>query len=87
MLASSALVAAPSADGASETVVSLTFDDGQASQYAAASVLHRHGMAGTFYINSGYVGSSGCAGSQPDWYMGLVPEPQIWNCAIHMCYN
>jgi hypothetical protein len=50
-------------------------------------VLHRHGRAGTFYINSGYVGSSGCAGSQPDRYMGLVPEPQIWNCAIHMCYN
>jgi peptidoglycan/xylan/chitin deacetylase (PgdA/CDA1 family) len=58
-LASSALVATPSAHGASQTVVSLTFDDGQASQYAAASVLRQHGMAGTFYINSGYVGSSG----------------------------
>jgi peptidoglycan/xylan/chitin deacetylase (PgdA/CDA1 family) len=58
-LASSALVVAPSADGATQTVVSLTFDDGQASQYAAASVLQQHGMPGTFYINSGYVGSSG----------------------------
>jgi peptidoglycan/xylan/chitin deacetylase (PgdA/CDA1 family) len=58
-LASSALVVAPSADGATQTVVSLTFDDGQASQHAAGSVLSQHGMAGTFYINSGYVGSSG----------------------------
>ncbi len=58
-LASAALVAAPSADGVTPTVVSLTFDDGQASQHAVGSVLSQHGMAGTFYINSGLVGSSG----------------------------
>ena len=41
------------AQAAGETVVSLTFDDGTASQYVARSVLAAHGMHGTFYVNSG----------------------------------
>lgn len=41
------------------TVVSLTFDDGNANQLAAASLLTEHGMHGTFYVVSGYVGASG----------------------------
>lgn len=41
------------------TIVSLTFDDGQASQYATLPMLQSRGMAGTYYINSGLVGSSG----------------------------
>lgn len=37
------------------TVVSLTFDDGRAVQYAARAPLAAHGMRGTFYVNSGLV--------------------------------
>jgi peptidoglycan/xylan/chitin deacetylase (PgdA/CDA1 family) len=40
------------------TFVSLTFDDGQSSQYAAAQLMKERGIVGTFYINSGLVGSS-----------------------------
>jgi len=40
------------------TVVSLTFDDGQSSQYATLSMLSSRGMTGTYYINSAMVGSS-----------------------------
>ncbi|MBM9467044.1 polysaccharide deacetylase family protein [Nakamurella leprariae] len=42
-----------------KTIVSLTFDDGNANQMDAASMLQTYGMRGTFYVNSGYVGSSG----------------------------
>lgn len=41
------------------TIVSLSFDDGQSSQYTALSLLRARGMAGTFYVNSAMVGSSG----------------------------
>ncbi|MCW2771603.1 MAG: hypothetical protein JWR27_3036 [Aeromicrobium sp.] len=41
------------------TVVSLTFDDGNADQMSPAAILEAHGMAGTFYINSGKVGLAG----------------------------
>ncbi len=34
------------------TVVSITFDDGFASQMAAAPILKRYGVHGTFYVNS-----------------------------------
>ena len=39
------------------TVVSFTFDDGDADQMAAARVLHRYRMSGTFYIITGAVGA------------------------------
>lgn len=39
------------------TVVSLTFDDGTAGQFAAAQVMHRYGVDGTFYIITGAVGA------------------------------
>jgi peptidoglycan/xylan/chitin deacetylase (PgdA/CDA1 family) len=51
--------APPAATSAATTTVSLTFDDGQATQFQAASAMSSRGMAGTFYINSGLVGSSG----------------------------
>jgi peptidoglycan/xylan/chitin deacetylase (PgdA/CDA1 family) len=35
------------------TAVSLTFDDGTASQYGAAQMLADHDMDGTFYVNTG----------------------------------
>jgi peptidoglycan/xylan/chitin deacetylase (PgdA/CDA1 family) len=44
------------------TVVSLTFDDGQASQISTLPMLQSRGMRGTYYINSGWVGDS-------DYYM------------------
>ncbi|MGI8447803.1 MAG: polysaccharide deacetylase family protein, partial [Streptosporangiaceae bacterium] len=61
--------AAPAADGlgpaqpggshAPHTVVSLTFDDGDADQMAAARVLHRYRLPATFYIITGAVGTPG----------------------------
>jgi uncharacterized repeat protein (TIGR01451 family) len=39
------------------TVVSLTFDDGRESQVTAGNLLASHGMHGTFYLNSGDIGS------------------------------
>lgn len=41
------------------TVVTLTFDDGDADQMTAARVLRRHGLAATFYIITGAVGTPG----------------------------
>ena len=39
------------------TVVTLTFDDGDADQMTAARVLRRRGLAATFYIITGAVGT------------------------------
>jgi peptidoglycan/xylan/chitin deacetylase (PgdA/CDA1 family) len=58
LLIPAALVIAP-ASAATNTVVSLTFDDGQASQYSTLPMLSSRGMSGTYYINSAMVGSSG----------------------------
>ena len=53
------VVSAPApARAAAPTVVSLTFDDGHASHDDLLVPLQSHGMAGTFYVNSGKVGSS-----------------------------
>jgi peptidoglycan/xylan/chitin deacetylase (PgdA/CDA1 family) len=58
-LAAAALLAVVVPAGArAATVVSFTFDDGIATQTIAASSLAAHGMQGTFFINSGNVGSS-----------------------------
>lgn len=55
-----ASTAAPVAHAASgTTVVSLTFDDGDADQFGAAKLLERHNMRGTFYIPSGSIGQPG----------------------------
>lgn len=40
-----------------KTVVSLTFDDGNASQYSAVEVLNSLKLRGTFYINSSVLGT------------------------------
>jgi peptidoglycan/xylan/chitin deacetylase (PgdA/CDA1 family) len=45
--------------GRRSTVVSLTFDDGTTDHLLASRVLAEHGLAGTFYVNSGRVGSHG----------------------------
>ena len=39
--------------------MSLTFDDGRASQEVARGILADHGLAATFYVNSGLVGGPG----------------------------
>ena len=40
-----------------QTVVSLTFDDGTAGQFAAGQAMHRYGVTGTFFIITGAVGA------------------------------
>src|SRR4051794_18707287 len=54
-----ALGAAPPKAGTSPGALSLTFDDGVADQYQARPMLSSRGMKGTFYINSGRIGTSG----------------------------
>lgn len=41
------------------TVVSLTFDDGDSDNYLARSVLAENGLHATFYIVSGFTGTDG----------------------------
>lgn len=54
-----AFVSVPAAGAAGPTVISFTFDDGRASAMNGQQLLHEHGMAGTFYINSGLIGRTG----------------------------
>lgn len=49
---------APSVATARPTQVSITFDDGSASQFQTRAMLAAHGMRATYYVNSGLVGSS-----------------------------
>ena len=46
------------AQAATPTVVSVTFDDGNADQLEAAQVMNAKGLKGTFYIISGVVGNA-----------------------------
>ncbi|MFB3979677.1 polysaccharide deacetylase family protein [Microbacterium proteolyticum] len=49
----------PPAQAATRTVVSLTFDDGNANQMSVLPALKSNGMKATFYIPSGFVGATG----------------------------
>jgi peptidoglycan/xylan/chitin deacetylase (PgdA/CDA1 family) len=63
VVAIAVLAASAASANAAQTVVSLTFDDGIATQYTdARPALASHGMKGTFYINSGNLGAN-------DYYM------------------
>jgi peptidoglycan/xylan/chitin deacetylase (PgdA/CDA1 family) len=74
LLASLFLAASGTANAQSaQTIVSLTFDDGTATQYQADQMLADHGMHGTFFLNSGRIGSS-------DYYMTWA---QIQTLANH----
>ena len=53
------MLASPASAAPAATVVSFTFDNQWETQMTAAADLHSHGMAGTFYIISGWIGSSG----------------------------
>ena len=55
----SAAADSSAAGHAPRTVVTLTFDDGDADQLAAARVLHRYRLPATFYIITGAVGTPG----------------------------
>jgi peptidoglycan/xylan/chitin deacetylase (PgdA/CDA1 family) len=50
---------ARAATSSGRTVVSLTFDDGDADQLIAARILHRYGLPATFYVITGAVGAPG----------------------------
>ncbi|CAM3071913.1 polysaccharide deacetylase family protein [Prescottella defluvii] len=50
---------APAAAAAAPTVVSLTFDDGNADATVAAQTLQANGLRGTFFVPSGYVDQPG----------------------------
>ena len=54
-------VVQPSATAAAvpKTIISLTFDDGNADQFQAAQVLKANGLVGTFYITTSWIGSAG----------------------------
>jgi peptidoglycan/xylan/chitin deacetylase (PgdA/CDA1 family) len=56
LLGTNGLTASP-AQAAANTTFSLTFDDGQASQYTTLPMLSSRGMAATYYVNSALVGS------------------------------
>ena len=50
---------ATAAGGGQPTVVSLTFDDGDADNFAVAPVLEQYGLKATWYIPSGLIGQTG----------------------------
>ena len=58
-IAALSLVGAPVALAAAPTVVSLTFDDSLATQTVVPSMLAAHSMQGTFFVNSGHIGTPG----------------------------
>ncbi len=63
------------AAGAARTVVSFTFDDGDADQATGIRILHRYHMAGTFYIITGAVGTPGYLTlAQLHWLAGQGDE-------------
>jgi peptidoglycan/xylan/chitin deacetylase (PgdA/CDA1 family) len=55
----SAGLAAPAAQAANPTVITLTFDDANADQLTAAQTLKSLGMVGTFYTPSGFINNPG----------------------------
>ena len=57
--ADSSAAGSSAAGHAPRTVVTLTFDDGDADQMAAARILHRYRLPATFYIITGAVGTPG----------------------------
>jgi peptidoglycan/xylan/chitin deacetylase (PgdA/CDA1 family) len=65
-----ALSLSSTAHAASQTIVSLTFDDGSATQFQADQMLANHGMHGTFYLNSSRIGTS-------DYYMSWDQVHQL----------
>jgi peptidoglycan/xylan/chitin deacetylase (PgdA/CDA1 family) len=54
-------VVQPSATAAAvpKTIISLTFDDGNADQFQAAQTLKANGLVGTFFITTSWIGSAG----------------------------
>ncbi len=59
MAIAAAITAFSAAPASADTIVSLTFDDGNANQLAAKEILADHEMRATFYIITGRVGNPG----------------------------
>jgi peptidoglycan/xylan/chitin deacetylase (PgdA/CDA1 family) len=57
-LCGSVLSPAPAAAATAPTVVTIGFDDGTAEQLDALPILQAHGMAATFFVNSGSIGDA-----------------------------
>ncbi|MCX6497777.1 MAG: S-layer homology domain-containing protein [Arthrobacter sp.] len=55
MVASLMGLSVPAAHAAGTTIVTFTFDDANSDQLVAADALKAAGMAGTFFLNSGYL--------------------------------
>lgn len=67
------LTAPPSAAAEGPVVVSLTFDDGLTSQYKAGALMEKHGVRGTYYVNSGAIDERGGHGTMSwAWAKQLV---------------
>src|SRR5690349_13412821 len=58
-VAAALLVATPAARAGSNTIVTLTFDDGFADQAVVPSMLAARGMHATFFVNSAHLGTPG----------------------------
>lgn len=54
-----ATMGAPAQAATAKTTVTLSFDDGNADQMGAASILKTNGLRGTFYVPSGYINQPG----------------------------
>ncbi len=79
-----AVIAPPPAAAATNTIVSLTFDDGQASHYAVAmSMMGPRGLVGTYYINSAMVGSSGYYMTWPQIHEIAAAGNEIGGHTLH----
>ncbi len=59
LLLGAGAAAPPAAAATGPTVVSITFDNQWANTMTAAQSLRNHGMAGTFYVISGWIGQPG----------------------------
>jgi peptidoglycan/xylan/chitin deacetylase (PgdA/CDA1 family) len=66
----SLVVSTGPASTAPKTIISLTFDDGRASQVNAGQILANHGVNGTFFINSIQLDTG-------SWYMSLASVQQL----------
>ena len=89
VMGSALILSTPAAASATRPlIVSLTFDDGSADQMTAQQLLKKHGMVGTFYINSSFIGAAGihdssrprdAQGERPRnrRALGQPPEPDL----------
>ena len=66
-----------------KVVVSLTWDDGRASQMASLPIQDAHGMKATYYINSGEINASGYYLSKPQLDVIAQSGNEIGGHTVH----